>query len=758
VSERRIRVPLHFGPGLDRATGTMAVEPGAMEDLRNFYLLDEKLQARKGFAPTLQLTAPGVPLVTHVLAGHPLRSEGVAIVVGWAEPAGEVHVFRVSADMTSVDHIGHWFDYELQEFAPIIHMCEVFGRVFMAHDEPRATQRAPTMVYDPVTPQDGLFSELTDDFSPDGPHPMKFRGVVAHLDYLVGWGYGTAQLDRPELVRISLPGQPRTFDELHYFIAGDRRDPVLQCVPGASSLIVFKAGEWHELFGSHRGNFGISRRDPLYGLLAPRLAVNVSGAVFFWDATGPRVTDGSSPSQSLEIPLDLQGFEAADLPEETHPCESFATYVWQDRIVLFVFGRRAYACTIRVPGDWKWSYWTFPWRPLCAFTTWDTTFTQRDAPIGYPTWEDAEAGGTFARITVGNVDQEGDERLELWLHDTSTNDPYFLAASRDVLLTEEQILEVGGLQPGVTYAGALRYRRGNRVAEGYNDDPSTWPEVSQGEFTTALDPPEVGELVPDFGTRFAATGNTEWVWERTASDAHYLQFQIKPAEATFSSGEKIKIYRSADGGSPAEIAELEEGVDFNGSEAFLWKDEDPPQGAVLFYWASTAVGATESPLSDPLRLWPGPMPEAFKGPVPNTQTIAFSSDRTHYDHRVSVYRLAEVFSELDSRVRYFDNWNTAVPEYNAEPDQDRGTEDYTHPATAEPIDQQPPSFGLISGLLVRKGVSLAEPLPAGSQVVIAAQYEVSQFGVWDASPLFERAVIVTTSPGGENGGEGGGDL
>jgi hypothetical protein len=762
VSRNRRRIPLAFGPGLDRATGPMVVEPGKMEDLRNFYLLDGKLQARKGFAAPGTLSDDGVPEITHVLAGHALRSEGVGIIVGWASVAGEVHVFRTEPDGTSSFHLGKWFDWTLEdaEYPPIIHMAESFGRIFMAHDEPNPFDRAPTFVYDPITPQEeGLLSPLVDTFSgaipqvvsesePGSESPggmvdafIKFRGVVSHLDYLFGWGYGTAELDRPEMVRCSLPGEPRNFLANHYWIVGNRQDPVLQCVPGASSLVAFKAGEWWEIFGTNRRNFGHMRRDPLFGLLHPRLAVNVSGLVFFWSPDGPRVTDGSSPSESLEIPLDLQGYEPEDLPEEVSPCEAFATYVWADRIVLFVFGRRAYALTVRVNGDWKWSYWTFDWPgkyPLCAFTLWETILGLLGAPLGYPVAEDETPAGTYVDLLVRNVNQEGGERLEVWMRPTAAPVAYALVASTDVSLLPTQTVRVGDRIEGVEYEYSLRYRRGNQIAPGYAGDPSTWPEVSQGSFTTTLNPPLVGEVYAALGARFAALPDDEWVWERTSDSSQYLQFRIFPTSET--AGHAIKVYRRPRFGvhTPTLVGTLVEGTDFTfaglGEDGgFTFRDTDPPQDGELTYFATSEVGATESPGSDPLHLWPGPQPEAHKGAFPGTWSVQFESGNERYTVRAQRHRVNPGEGSNHSAIRFSDN-----SPFLLAPTSDRGT--ITYGGSSTPVDQKPPTFGA-EELLARKTVDLPDPFPSGSTFIVGFQYEATRFGVLDRSPFIQRSVI-----------------
>jgi len=763
MSINRRRIPLYFGPGLDRAEGPMVVEPGRMEDLRNFYLLEGKLQARKGFAAPGLLTAEGVPEITHILAGQALRSEGVGIVVGWAAPAGEVHVFRVEPDGTEASHVGRWFRWreDQADFPPIVHMAESFGRVFMAHDEPNPFDRAATFVYDPITPQlGGLLSPLLDTFSPLVPQPsespvespsespgeespgplgpaaIKFRGVVAHLDYLFGWGYGTAEVDRPEMVRASLPGEPRNFDANHYWIVGDRQDPVLQCTPGASSLIAFKAGEWWEIFGTNRRNFGHVRRDPLFGILHPRLAVNVSGLVFFWSPDGPRVTDGSSASQSLEIPLDLLGYEPADLPEEVNACEAFATYVYQDRVVLFVFGRRAYALTARVQGDWKWSYWTFDWTekyPLCAFTLWESVLGPTADPIGYPVAVSASAAGSFVDITVQNVNQAPGERLEVWIQLKGTPSPYQFVASVDVSLQSTQVVRVSGLQPGVEYNYSLRYRRGNQVAPGYSGDPSTWPDVSRGDFITTLNPAEPGQVLASLGARFAALPDDEWVWERTSAVSQYLQFRIFPSVDT--AGHQILVYRRQDfPASEGLIATLVEGVDFDLGDlgedgGFTFRDTDPPQGVgPLAYSLASKVGTVESPKSAELVMLPGPQPEAFKGTFPGTWSVFIESGNQRYTARAQRHRINPGEGLSHSAIRFLDNYP-----FGLAPTSDRGT--VTYGGSSTPVDQKPTEFGA-ENLLARKTVDLPGPIPSGSIFRVAFRYEATRFGITDASTTF----------------------
>lgn len=615
MSERRVKVPLAFGPGLDKASGPMVVQPGSMEDLRNWYLQDGRLQARKGFGEVSTL-----PAVTHTLGGRALRQEGVAIIVGWSSVTGDVSVLRTESDGTNPELLGTWFN---TAEVPVVHLAESFGRMFLAHDEPALGKRAPTLVYDTITPDVSVLEDLELLLEGETPQPALFRGVVNHLDYLAGWGYGQPSEDRPELVRMSLPGQPRSFNRLHYFIVGDRRDPVVACVPGASDLIAFKGSEWHGIVGTNRANFGQVRRDPLYGLVSPRLAVNVSGLVFFWSGEGPRVTDGQAPSESLEIPLDLGGFEPDDLPDEGSLRDAFAVYVPNDRVVLFVFGRRAYALTIRQPGDWKWSLWTLgmPAPPLSGFTLAEVE-TQKGPPVGWPEWGEEEPGGSFVDIPITNRLQDGDENIEVWLRTGSDpTDPYDLVRTVAASPLEEQVIRVIGLEAATEYQGAVRYRRGTLVHPSYsNSNPDAWPAVSRGSFTTTLDPPVVGGARAWTSQRFAypedvatlVPGANLRTWQRLSDTEEVVRFYIRP----HTLGEQINVYRRPDGGAWA-LLESILAADSRTSEedGFIYEDDSADGETRYEYTARTFVGAAESPNGEIVSLWVGPRPEGHK-PLP----------------------------------------------------------------------------------------------------------------------------------------------
>ncbi|MCK5652242.1 MAG: hypothetical protein KAJ42_12735, partial [Gemmatimonadetes bacterium] len=447
----------------------------------------------------------------------------MGVVVCYQETTEKVWVHRIDSLGLTAELIGEWEnDNGWGEEPPKVSMAESYGRVFMAHNLRSVTNRAATIYYDPIFGSAPL-DTLEADFKGTGAHDVHFRGVVRHLKYLFGWGYGDETEDRPELVRSSRAGDPTSFSPEHYFIAGDRRDPVISCRPASNRLLVFKEVESHVIFGSGRDDFGIDIQDPLYGILGSELATNLGGTVLGWSAEGPRVWDGRGPSQEIAIPLELEGAEPADLVAEGLAVDAFAAYIPGIRVVGFFFGKRVYALTTRIEGDWKWSYWELDFEPLCGFTLYpgvqDTV-----APTGFPEWDDVDAGGIYADINLVNQNQDGDETLELWL--SEDGGAWYLAKSEIVSTASTQTIRATSLTTGEDYEGALRYRRGTLYTSGYEgSDPSLWPAISQGSFNTDIAPPTW----------------VSGVWSRTAVATEQILVTVTPAVG--EEAQDIKVYR-----------------------------------------------------------------------------------------------------------------------------------------------------------------------------------------------------------------------
>lgn len=450
----RVRIPLVFGESLDRETGSMAIGPGSMEDLRNVWLRRGKVIVRRGFEEKLTLQDPDGVDITDIVAIQSVRSDRSGIILGYQSGgvhAGRVFLYRVDAELSTSFLLlgpgpGGGIYQDTLTAVPILITTESYSRVFIAHDEGSVGLRQPTIVYDPFAFPP--IYPLQADFEGTGLHDVRFRGVTRHLAYLFGWGYGGPAEDRAEMVRASQPGEPTVFNPEHYFMIGDRRDPVVGCYSTGlgegsptPSLVTFKEAETWRIKGTGRDNFGEELIDTEYGLMAGRLGVMHNGVVYFWSAEGPRLTNGFKPSTEIAWPLDLIGFEPTDLIAAGDLIDGFADYVPAYQIVVFFFGARVYALNIHE--DLKWTWWELAFTPrtsgrLFSLGTVTTTpptaagvFVSALPSILNPTVPEILSDlNTVAAelermneldITWSNSGNDGDEDVEIWARALGTN-------------------------------------------------------------------------------------------------------------------------------------------------------------------------------------------------------------------------------------------------------------------------------------------------------------------------------------------------
>lgn len=497
MPDERPRIPLSFGGGLDRGTGVFEVDAENMLDLRNWYLYRKRLEARKGIAAVNSFVDDAAADVDDVVLIHPIRGEQAGIVVAYQDGDRELHVYRVAGDGTGTDRVGAWGILPASAHEPPrVLATESYLKVFFAHDEVVFSRRLPTYYYDPfVTP---VLVELKADLDGDSiEETLRFRGVTRHLNYVIGWGYGTgagADESRPEIVRISMPGIPTDWDPEHYFVAGVRDDAVLRCeslgtIP--SPLAVFKQTETYQIFGYDRRTFGIRRIDDVYGIAGSRLAVTVNGICYFWTLEGPRVTDGNNPSRDLAWPLDLDAPAPETLVAAGATEDGFAEYLPGRRVILFTFGKRQYTLSIWNPEDPKWSYSVLGYELFCAGRlSSGGTAQSSSAPTTAPS---AVSGtgkvGTTDTMTVDFTNNGiTDEIVEVWLKPTGG---VWALEANPAAAGGTQAIDVEGLAAGVDHAIALRYRRGPFYSPGSGDasDPSLWPAPQQGTGTTLVAAP-----------------------------------------------------------------------------------------------------------------------------------------------------------------------------------------------------------------------------------------------------------------------------
>lgn len=511
-------VPLVFGQGLDRETGAMATRPGSMEQIKNVELFQGKAQVRHGYRLASALVLPAGATVTHVLAIQEMRTTQEAMVVVLGDD-GAVHALVVDKTGTHATYIAKWGDLPAGATTPPrILTASSYGEVVLGHDESVFLQRLPTVYYDASV---STLTHLTGTLDGVTEEDIPYRGVQRYLNYLVGWAYGSAsERDRPEVLRISQPGQPLEFAPDAYFIIGERNDAVLAAHPTGSVLLVLKGTEIHRITGYAAANFGSEILDPNFGVLTSRLAVTVSDTCFFWSATGPRMCNGQGPSQDIAIPLDLGGPDPLGLVAESDLGRAFAYWNPERRSVHFVFGRRQYVLSLRGQ-PWKWSYFETGVELLCAGLVADLPTAASVTPVGYPSfvpqadWP-AAISDFWVQMLYDNHDPTPGSVIEVWLRPQGgawpatphTTAPVDTGKLRDLVRVED-------LTPGLTYDVALRYRAGAFVTPGYEGaTPDDWvatPDpTNRGTFTTTA-------------TRRRITSA---VWSRVDADTEQVQLTI----------------------------------------------------------------------------------------------------------------------------------------------------------------------------------------------------------------------------------------
>ena len=483
----RHRHQLIFGGGLDRATGVLAVEETSFADLRNTYLWDGKAELRGGLYETLTF-----PAGEELIHAQPIRSQGLGLAFTYKASTREVKLYRVSADGSS--YVGSTLVWTLPVNAPFpkVSSDDSYGKVYIAHDENDMNFRQVSRVFDPVAVTIANLQADLDTAIP-GAADTFFRGFKRHLNYLVAWGYGT-ETDpfRPEILRISLPGEPDTFKPPHYFIVGQRGEPIIGCETVGSGdnavLMIRKETDSFVLGGAARENFGVFPADALYGLASSRLMVTVGGVNYFWSLDGPR-RSGAGASDDLSMLLDLAG-PVPDPLAVADTTYGFAVYNPTQREILFIFGQWAYVLHLRNPQALRWSYRNFGVSIGAAsrfFAGVSGAPTGGTAPIAYAAVTAATPVGNHqATITWTNTGAlVGTELAEIWTHSlTEADKSWHLLADNIAVAGASQSATYGWFNPAADHEIAVRFKIGGVYHSAYtSSDPSLWPATSRKSFT-----------------------------------------------------------------------------------------------------------------------------------------------------------------------------------------------------------------------------------------------------------------------------------
>lgn len=474
----RPRVPFPFGAGVDRATGEYAMTPGEFRTLLNLIVREGKAQVRRGITEqvTIQMDGTSQPATDLVFVGmFRAASRGVVLAYELGGASTDIEVFLTSLTGLNPDYVDGIPEEETPlGYVPRYFVSEGYNRLFMAHDEADIDQRRVTRVLTYTAPNTFAGSNLQADLDGTGVKDVKFAGVERHLNYNVGWGFGSdADPDRPELGRLSLPGEPHLYNKEHWFSAGVRGERILRCLSARGRLLVLKETETYELNGYDRTTFGIRPLDPTYGIAGSRLAHVVAGEAFVWTREGPRVfADG--PSADLGLPLDLGGPQPAELVTGGQAADGWSHYVPEERLHLFAFPNRAlgktpvYVLSTRDPGRYRWSYIEFQ---RCIWSAGTMYAVPGGAPTGYPDIGTLTATGSTITVPRTDVNAVGDETVEYWLsNEDLLPDTYTLVREVPVSDTDDVVLtEADGVVADATFKVALRYRRGTYYGADYQD-------------------------------------------------------------------------------------------------------------------------------------------------------------------------------------------------------------------------------------------------------------------------------------------------
>lgn len=366
-------VPVPFAEGVERSDGALLVRASSFRDLRNVHLTGSRMEIRRGIE-SKALVSGGV---TDVLAIHPMRAALQSVVVCYDSATREVTLQRATIDpntlavtLTAVP--GVLWTIPVTAPFPVVSITDSYGKAYIAHNESSHALRQNTKVFDPST---ATWTDLLYDQDPLAP--MQFRGVHRWLSYVVGWGYGTPDTgppddrNRPEVARVSLPGDPDVFDPNFYFIVGQRGEPVVGAAQTAMGLVFAKESELHLVTGTSQLDFDINMIDPAFGAVTGASMIEVNGRVYFWSAEGPRYTDGSA-SLDAAVSLDLRGPQPDALLSDADLRSCFAAFRPDREEIEWVFpaaGRNAswaFVLDLKDPQGSKWHYRPYGQLIRCA--------------------------------------------------------------------------------------------------------------------------------------------------------------------------------------------------------------------------------------------------------------------------------------------------------------------------------------------------------------------------------------------------------
>lgn len=518
----RPKISFPMGGPLDRFTGTPVAVQGTQVDLRNASVGPGRLALRTGPA-----TGTAVGFGTDVIGVESIRKTGALAVVIYDSGSRVVKLYVYDGVSMSLVNTLWTIPAPVAGHLPRVAMADVYDHIFIAHEEQDFSNRQTTKVYD-------VSSSVVGDFQLNldrtGPAATKFRGVARHLSYLIAWGYGTqADPNRPEVLRISMPGDPLNFVPEHYFLVGARGDPIIggRTLSGdgeRAMFVVGKGDQWYRLFGYDRATFGVVPMDMVYGLRTSRAHVAVNGELYAWTNQGPRSSTGG-PLADLSLPLDLNG----PLPDASAAItdDLFAWYDPTEQEVVFCTGAWAYVLHLK-DKQRRWSYKqlgrTLNCAALLVTATGTGSLTFVTATIGAvttapPTYGPGSDTPTFTVpwTLSGAVTTE---QVEVWGQPEVFGRPghvVFSAWTKLGTFAASALTGTVSIPYYLTnYTLAVRIVKAGSPGIGFTNTPDAWPSFAR---TTKV---SAGTI-----TTFVTTG----LWERRTPTEHGQPFDYVGAGA-----------------------------------------------------------------------------------------------------------------------------------------------------------------------------------------------------------------------------------
>ncbi len=560
--------PLIFGAGLDRTSGLGLLDPNMFRDIRNVELQEGRARVRDGMTEmtALSLGGLGVTPMTDVPWLGTFREFAQGVAVGYESVSRKLQLFLMASTGLNPIYKAEWGTLHADVGRPIVHGAESYKKLILAHDWAKVTQRLQTTVFDGTAT-----TGLTANLDGLGVNPVKFRGVVSHLGYVIGWGFESNSVpDAPHFIRVSMPLQPTVFEGTDYWLAGSPTEPVLHVVPLGENALAFKQTQIYALVGYDRRTFAIVPIDPRFGLAGPRLWAVADGAVHFWSLEGPRVTRGG-PSEDMAIPLDLTGPEPEDLAAAGEAQGAFACFKSDKRLIEFHFGKRCYVLHLRNPRNPRWSYRENGVELRCAGLFYQGSATS-SAPAGHP--EIGTPTATTGKITVPvtYVTADGDESIELWMQAGAGAWVMVRNEMIDNLVGDTFVLGAAdGVEPGgVVHNIAVRFRRGLSYTTGYaGSDPALWPAASVDSATTLAGAPAPVSPTIAFDHQSVFGGKTynHFQFDWVSGGGSAVASQVLTADVDDVSAASVKMSASLDGPSPITSGYL---VQASPSNRYFW--------------------------------------------------------------------------------------------------------------------------------------------------------------------------------------------